>query len=191
MIHITDAAQEHFSKLLINKEKGTQIRVFVTNPGTINADCGVSYCPLDAVEITDTELQFEKFSVFVDELSAPYLVDSEIDFITEQLSSQLTLKAPYSKIPKMDDLLPLAERVKYLLQSQINPRLSSHGGYVTLIEITDDNLAILQFSGGCNGCSMVNITLKEGIEKELLLQCPELKGVCDITEHHHNEYSYY
>lgn len=191
MIHITDAAQEHFAKLLANQERGTQIRVFVINPGTPAAECGVSYCPPDAVEATDTELQFEKLSAFVDELSAPYLDDAEIDFVTDQLGSQLTLKAPNAKMRKVDDNAPLMERVEYLLQSQINPQLAGHGGRVMLMEITDDNLAILQFGGGCNGCSMVDVTLKEGIEKELLLKFPELKGVRDLTEHQRGEHSYY
>lgn len=59
MIRISDAAQAHFAKLLANQEEGTQIRVFVINPGTPNAECGVSYCPPDAVEATDTALKFD------------------------------------------------------------------------------------------------------------------------------------
>ena len=58
MITITDAAQAHFAKLLANQEPNTQIRVFVINPGTPNAECGVSYCPPDAVEPNDTEIKF-------------------------------------------------------------------------------------------------------------------------------------
>ena len=50
---------------------------------------------------------------------------------------------------------------------------------------------ILQFGGGCNGCSMVDVTLKEGIEKQLLNEFPELKGVRDLTEHQRGEHSYY
>jgi Fe/S biogenesis protein NfuA len=191
MIRITDTAQEHFAKLLANQEEGTQIRVFVINPGTPTAECGVSYCPPDAVEATDTELKFEKLSAYIDELSKPYLDDAEIDFVTDQLGSQLTLKAPNAKMRKVDDNAPLMERVEYVLQSQINPQLAGHGGRVTLMDITDDSLAILQFGGGCNGCSMVDVTLKEGIEKELLQKFPELKGVRDLTEHQRGEHSYY
>lgn len=190
MIRITDAAQEHFAKLLVNQDEGTQIRVFVINPGTPTAECGVSYCPPDAVESTDTELKFEKLSAYVDALSTPYLDDAEIDFVTDQLGSQLTLKAPNAKMRKVDDTAPLMERVEYVLQSQINPQLAGHGGRVTLMEITDDGLAILQFGGGCNGCSMVDVTLKEGIEKELLQKFPELKGVRDLTEHQPGDHSY-
>jgi len=191
MIRITDAAQEHFAKLLANQEAGTQIRVFVINPGTPTAELGVSYCPPDAVEATDTELKFDKINAYVDELSAPYLVDAEIDFVTDKLGSQLTLKAPNAKMRKVSEDAPLIERVEYVLQSQINPQLAGHGGQVSLMEITDDHLAILQFGGGCNGCSMVDYTLKEGIEKELLEKFPELKGVRDLTEHQRGEHSFY
>ncbi|MGL9734298.1 MAG: Fe-S biogenesis protein NfuA [Symbiopectobacterium sp.] len=191
MIRITDSAQDHFVKLLVKQEEGTQIRVFIINPGTPNAECGVSYCPPDGVEASDTELKFDKFSAYVDELSAPYLEDSEIDFVTDQLGSQLTLKAPNAKMRKVGDDAPLMERVEYVLQSQINPQLAGHDGHITLIEITDDGLAILQFGGGCNGCSMVDYTLKEGIEKKLLEKFPELKGVRDLTEHQRSEHSYY
>ncbi len=72
------------------------------------------------------------------------------------------------------------ERVEYMLQSQINRQLAGHGGRVSLMEITEDGYAILQFGGGCNGCSMVDVTLKEGIEKQLLNEFPELK-VCAIS----------
>lgn len=191
MITITDSAQSHFKKLLANQEEGTQIRVFVINPGTPTAECGVSYCPPDAVEANDTELKFAEFSAFVDEVSAPFLEEAVIDFVTDQLGSQLTLKAPNAKMRKVNDDAPLIERVEYMLQSQINPQLASHGGRVSLMEITDDGFAILQFGGGCNGCSMVDYTLKEGIEKELLQRFPELKGVKDLTEHQSGEHSYY
>ncbi|ATM99119.1 MULTISPECIES: Fe-S biogenesis protein NfuA [Proteus] len=192
MIIITDAAQAHFAKLLANQEPNTQIRVFVINPGTPNAECGVSYCPPDAVEPNDTEIKFEKLSAYVDDISAPFLEDAEIDFVTDQLGSQLTLKAPNAKMRKVDADAPLIERVEYVLQSQINPQLAGHGGRVSLMEITEDGYAILQFGGGCNGCSMIDVTLKDGIEKELLNLFPdELKGVKDLTEHQRGEHSYY
>jgi Fe/S biogenesis protein NfuA len=191
MITITDTAQAHFVKLLSSQEEGTQIRVFVINPGSPNAECGVSYCPPDAVEASDTELKFNGFSAYVDDVSAPFLEDAEIDFVTDQLGSQLTLKAPNAKMRKVADDAPLMERVEYVLQSQINPQLAGHGGRVSLMEITDEGFAILQFGGGCNGCSMVDYTLKEGIEKELLQHFPELKGVKDLTEHQRGDHSYY
>ncbi|KLV07410.1 amino acid ABC transporter substrate-binding protein [Photobacterium aquae] len=192
MITISEAAQQHFGKLLAQQPEGTNIRVFVVNPGTQNAECGVSYCPPEAVEATDTKIDFDLFSAFVDELSLPFLADAEIDFVTDKMGSQLTLKAPNAKVRKVADDAPLMERVDYVIQTQVNPQLAGHGGHVSLSEITEDGIAILQFGGGCNGCSMVDVTLKEGIEKELLAQFQgELTGVRDITEHARGEHSYY
>ena len=192
MISISDTAQAHFRKLLEKQPDGTNIRVFVVNPGTQNAECGVSYCPPDAVDPEDQHLPFSGFDCLVDPLSAPYLVDATIDFVTDQMGSQLTLKAPNAKMRKVADDAPLADRIEYVLMSEVNPMLAGHGGKVTLVELTEDKLAILQFGGGCNGCSMVDYTLKEGIEKQLLEKFPgELNGVKDATEHQRGDHSYY
>ncbi|GIU40235.1 Fe-S biogenesis protein NfuA [Shewanella sp. 10N.261.52.F9] len=191
MITISEAAQAHFVKLLSDQPEGTHIRVFVISPGTAQAECGVSYCPPDAVEADDTELEFNGFNAMVDEKSAPFLEEATIDFVTDQLGSQLTLKAPNAKMRKVSDDASLQERIEYVIQSEINPQLASHGGNIMLVEITEDGIAVLQFGGGCNGCSMVDVTLKDGIEKQLLDMFPsELTGVKDVTEHQHGEHSY-
>ncbi|HIF9278094.1 TPA: Fe-S biogenesis protein NfuA [Photobacterium damselae] len=192
MITISASAQEHFGKLLAQQPEGTNIRVFVVNPGTPNAECGVSYCPPEAVEANDTEIKFDLFSAFVDELSLPFLTDAQIDFVTDKMGSQLTLKAPNAKVRKVADDAPLMERVDYVIQTQVNPQLAGHGGHISLIEISEDGIAVIQFGGGCNGCSMVDVTLKEGIEKELLAQFEgELNAVRDVTEHARGDHSYY
>ncbi|CAM2989576.1 Fe/S biogenesis protein NfuA [Vibrio diazotrophicus] len=191
-ITITESAQSHFAKLLSQQPEGTNIRVFVVNPGTQNAECGVSYCPPEAVEATDTEIPFNEFSAYVDELSLPFLEDALIDFVTDKMGSQLTLKAPNAKMRKVSDDASLIERVEYAIQTQVNPQLAGHGGHVSLVEITDEGVAIVAFGGGCNGCSMVDVTLKEGIEKELLAQFEgELTAVRDATEHDRGDHSYY
>ncbi|WP_413285426.1 Fe-S biogenesis protein NfuA [Vibrio sp. MA40-2] len=192
IITITESAQAHFAKLLEQQPENTNIRVFVVNPGTPNAECGVSYCPPEAVEASDTEIKFEPFSAYVDELSLPFLDDAEIDYVTDKMGSQLTLKAPNAKMRKVSDDAPLMERLEYAIQTQVNPQLAGHGGHVSLVDITDDGIALVQFGGGCNGCSMVDVTLKEGIEKELVQQFEgELIAVRDATEHARGEHSYY
>ena len=192
MISISDAAQAHFRKLLEKLPDGTNIRVFVMNAGTPNAECGVSYCPADAVEPEDIRLPFAGFDGLIDPQSAPFLEEASIDFVSDQMGSQLTLKAPNAKMRKVDDDAPLIERIEYVIHSQVNPSLAGHGGKVTLLEITEDGYVILQFGGGCNGCSMVDVTLKEGIEKQFLELFPnEIKGVRDATDHLRGDHSFY
>ena len=57
--------------------------------------------------------------------------------------------------------------------------------------VTEEEIAILQFGGGCQGCGMVDMTLKDGVEKALLEQLPQLKGVRDVTDHTVTENAYY
>ncbi|GLX86266.1 Fe/S biogenesis protein NfuA [Thalassotalea loyana] len=192
MITISETAQAHFTKLLSSQAEGTNIRVFVVNPGTASAECGVSYCPVDAVEPEDLEIKFDAFSAFIDADSKPFLEEAEIDFTTDQMGSQLTLKAPNAKLRKVADDAPLFDRVNYFLQSEVNPQLAGHGGECKLMEITEDGYAVLQFGGGCNGCSQIDVTVKDGIETQLLeLMGDEIKGVRDMTEHQRGEHSYY
>ena len=81
--------------------------------------------------------------------------------------------------------------MNFILYDEINPQLASHGGNVHLQEITDDKNAILQFGGGCQGCGMVDVTLKDGIEKTLLEKFSELKSAKDITDHSVTDNAYY
>ena len=78
-----------------------------------------------------------------------------------------------------------------MLHSQINPGLASHGGMVNLVEVIDDEVAILQFGGGCQGCGMVDMTLKDGVEKTLLEQLPQLTAVKDVTDHTVTDNAFY
>jgi len=191
MINITPGGQQHFEKLLSTQDEDTSIRVFVVNPGTPHAECGVSYCPKDAIEKNDLKLEFDKFNAYVDEESIPYLEEAEIDYQTDEMGGQLTLRAPNAKARKVDDDAPAIDRIRYLLESEINPQLANHGGQVSLAEFTADGIVVLQFGGGCQGCGMADVTLKEGIEKTLLEKVPEVKGVKDVTEHSQGDNPYY
>lgn len=191
LITISEQAQAHFRKLLADQKPGTNIRVFVSNPGTSNAECGVSYSPEDDELAGDTIVECEGFVARIAENHLSYLEDAKIEFETNRLGGQLTLTAPNARVRKVADDAPLDDRVRYLLESEINPNLASHGGQVSLVELTDDNIAILQFGGGCHGCGMVNVTLKDGVEKTLLEKIPELSGVKDVTDHSTGENPYY
>ena len=78
-----------------------------------------------------------------------------------------------------------------MLETEVNPQLANHGGQVSLVEVTAEGIAVLQFGGGCNGCSMIDVTLKEGIEKEMIAKFDEITGVADITDHKAGDHSYY
>jgi Fe-S cluster biogenesis protein NfuA len=76
----------------------------------------------------------------------------------------------------------LYERVADLFEQQVNPMVARHGGRVELIDV-QDSVVMLRMSGGCQGCGMADVTLRQGIEGMLQQQLPEIKGVVDITDH--------
>ena len=107
------------------------------------------------------------------------------------MGGQLTIKAPNAKVPSVTEDSPIEERINYVLHTEVNPSLASHGGMVSLVEVVDESVAVLQFGGGCQGCGMVDLTLKEGVEKTLLDQLPQLTAVKDVTDHSVKENAYY
>jgi Fe/S biogenesis protein NfuA len=118
------------------------------------------------------------------------LKDSEVALKEEGSSKKLTITAPNAKgeVPKDD--APLAEKIKYTIAAEVNPQLASHGGFVDLVEITDDMDVVLNFGGGCQGCSSVKVTLKNGVEAQLKSIYPEIKNILDVTDHSQKENAY-
>ena len=87
---------------------------------------------------------------------------------------------------------PLALRVVAVLEQEVNPSIASHGGRADLVALDDDEgTAYLRLSGGCQGCAMSQMTLRQGIETALLEEVPELTRVVDVTDHGSGENPFY
>ena len=192
IITITKTAEDYLAKLISEKnEPGTAVRVFITDPGTPHAETCLAYCKPDELTPSDVLISLPTLSVYVEERSIPFLEESEVNYDIDNFGGQLTIKAPNARLPNISPDSPLVDRVNYVIYNEINPMLESHGGVVSLKEITKDKFAILQFGGGCQGCSMVDVTLKDGVEKTLLESIPELAGVRDMTDHTMDENAFY
>ena len=191
MINVTATAEEYLSELVSKKDFKCDIRIFVSDPGTPRAETCLAFCKENESEPTDHKIKYENFFLFIEEKSLAFLNDAEVNYDKDNFGGQLTIKAPSSRVPIIGESSTLEDKVNYILYDEINPQLASHGGNVHLDCITKDNYVVLQFGGGCQGCGMVDVTLKEGIEKTLLEKIPELKGVKDITDHTDNENAYY
>ncbi len=167
------------------------VRMFVLNPGTPEAETCLSYCRPGEEEKDDLFEDFEKFRMYFEKRSATFLEDAKVDYTADKMGGQLTIRAPNSRTPRVSDDSPLEDKVNYVLWNDINPSLAAHGGQVSLVEISSDQEAVLRFGGGCQGCSMLDVTLRNGVEKTLLEKLPELKGVRDITDHSDTSQAYY
>jgi len=190
-MNITPSAQEYLSDLLSNQEDTTGIKIFVSEPGTPRAETCIAYAKDDEDFSNYRIIDEFEFNLYLEERSIDFLVDAEVDYSPDKFGGTLTIKAPNAKLPQVSDDATLEDKINYILYSEINPGLASHGGEVSLIEVLDDEIAILQFGGGCQGCGMVDLTLKEGVEKTLLEQIEGLKSVKDVTDHSYRENAYY
>lgn len=191
-VNITESAQEYLKGLLDKQDaEGIAIRMFVANPGTPQAETCIAYSRPGEEEEDDISLQLNGFKAYFEEKSLPYLDEAKVDYAPDKMGGQLTIRAPNSKMPKINDDSPLEDKVNYVLYNEINPGLASHGGNVSLVEITDDSYAVLKFGGGCQGCSAVDMTLKQGVEKTLVERLPDIKGVRDMTDHSDKSQAYY
>ncbi|WP_428821135.1 Fe-S biogenesis protein NfuA [Microbulbifer sp. MCCC 1A16149] len=191
-VTITDSAQEYLRDLLAKQDcEGIAIRMFVSNPGTPNAETCIAYSRPGEEKEGDLEMQLNGFKAYFEGRSIPYLDEARVDYASDKMGGQLTIRAPNSRMPKVTDDSPIEDRINYVLYSDVNPGLASHGGQVSLVEVTEDHYAVLKFGGGCQGCGMVDMTLKEGVEKTLKEKIPELAGVKDITDHTDKSQAYY
>lgn len=191
-IDLSDSAQEYLKGLLESQEDDViGIRVFINDPGTPRAETCIAYCREEDRGDDSIVREYAGFKAWFDAKSWPYLDAAKIDFASDRMGGQLTIKAPNSKMPQVRADSPLADRINYLLYTEINPSLASHGGEVSLMTIDDDNYAVLQFGGGCQGCSAVDATLKDGVEKTLKEHLPDLAGVKDMTDHSDRSNAYY
>lgn len=192
MIEISEAAQGYLRGLLEKQdESGTGIRIFVTQPGTPQAETCIAYCRPGEEQVGDLPVQYDGFTAWFEERSTPYLAEAVVDFQEDRMGGQLTIKAPNARTPRVGPDAPLEDRINYVLYNEVNPGLASHGGQVSLVEIVENGIAVLRFGGGCQGCSAVDVTLKHGVEKTLLAQIPELSGIRDVTDHTVTEHAYY
>ena len=191
-VDITEAGREYLRELLAKQpEEGVAIRVFVTQPGTVHAETCIAYCRPGEEQEGDVEVAYEGFNAWIEGRSRPYLLDAIVDYRKDRLGGQLTIKAPNARVPKVSADSSLEDRINYILYNEVNPSLASHGGMVSLVEVVDGDTAVLQFGGGCQGCSAADVTLKQGVEKSLLAQIPELRHVRDTTDHSHTENAFY
>ena len=191
MINITESAQSYLVELLAKQEDALGVRIYINDPGTPRAETCIAYCREADVQDDDQPENYAGFKAWFDSRSLTFLEDAVVDYAQDKMGGQLTIKAPNAKMPRVNDDSPIEDRISYVLYNEVNPSLASHGGEVSLVEVTGDNFAVLRFGGGCQGCSAVSITLKDGVERTLLEQLPQLKGVRDMTDHSDRTNAFY
>ncbi|MBS0557052.1 MAG: NfuA family Fe-S biogenesis protein [Proteobacteria bacterium] len=192
MLTLTESAQRHFRRLIEQQEiPGLGVRLQAVHPGTPKADCQLEFCERSDLLGNEWSLACDGFDLYVEANSVACLQDAEIDFTSDATGGQLKVRAPHLQGHPPAADAPLAERVQYVLETEVNPQIAAHGGRATLVEITFDNAVVLRLGGGCHGCGMADVTLKQGIERTLRQHFPEISAVRDATDHASGHNPYY
>ena len=192
MISLSASAQEHFRKLVEQQAlPGLGIRVHAIAAGTPKGDCQLEFCEPADRDGSEWEVECEGFSLYIDADSVPFLDGATVDYVRSATGGELTIRAPALRGSAPGENASVIERVRHVIESEINPQLASHGGRVSLREVTADGVVVLQFGGGCHGCGMVDATLRGGVERTLKERIAEVTGVADATDHATGSTPYY
>jgi Fe/S biogenesis protein NfuA len=184
MIQISESAQAHFRKLLAREDiPGLGVKLAATDPGTGRADVRLEFAERADLQGDEWAIDCEGFTLWLDAASAPFLDGAQIDYESRATGGQLQIRAPKIKGEAPADSASLVERVRWVVEHEINPQLASHRGHVAVQEVTSDGVVVLRFGGGCHGCGMADVTLKQGIEKTLMEKVPGVIAVRDATDH--------
>lgn len=185
MIQISDTAQSHFRKLIEREAvPGMGVRLSAVEPGTPRADARLEFAePADLLG-DEWAVDCDGFTLYVSAASVAWLDGAEIDYVAQAAGTQqLTIKAPKIKGEAPGEAASMVERVHWVIENEVNPQLASHGGRVAVQEVSADGMVLLRFGGGCHGCGMADVTLKQGIEKTLMARVPGVTAVRDATDH--------
>ena len=184
MIQISESAQSHFRRLIEREAlPGLGVRLSALHPGTPRADVRLEFAEPGDLQGNEWAVDCEGFTLWLDAASLQFLDGAEIDYAQQATGGQLQIRAPRIKGAAPAESASLIERVRWVVEHEINPQLAQHKGHVTVQEVTADGVVVLGFGGGCHGCGMADVTLKQGIEKTLLERVPGVTAVRDATDH--------
>ncbi|HEY5802349.1 MAG TPA: NfuA family Fe-S biogenesis protein [Lysobacter sp.] len=184
MINISESAQRHFLKLIEREAlPGLGVRLSAVHAGTPRADVRLEFAEPGDLQGDEWAVDCEGFTVWLDAASVKFLDGAQIDYETQATGGQLQIRAPKIKGEEPADSASLVERVQWVVEHEINPQLASHRGNVAVQEVTAQGVVVLRFGGGCHGCGMADVTLKQGIEKTLMTKVPGVTAVRDATDH--------
>jgi Fe/S biogenesis protein NfuA len=177
-VRLTDAAVAKITEFAAGHEEaeGKHLRISIQGGSKAAYEYGFTF---DVRHGGDELLAQGGVDLLVDRFSLMYMQGSEVDFVDDVRGSGFVVDNP-NLPPLMQD--PVAAKVQQILEERINPGVASHGGWVSLIDY-EAGRVYLKLGGGCQGCGMVDVTLKQGIERVLKDEIPDVIEVLDTTDH--------
>jgi Fe/S biogenesis protein NfuA len=189
MVTITEAAKEKIIELIDSSEtkvKGLRLGAEAVSP--LKVDFKMAFLADDQDTSDDAVIEFEGFNVYIDADSLPNAQEANVDYVDGLMGSGFKVERAGVTPPNISG--PIVDKIRQVIEERINPAVASHGGHVSLIDVKD-KAVYLQLGGGCQGCGMADVTLKQGIEVMIKEAVPEIEEIYDVTDHAGGDNPYY
>jgi Fe/S biogenesis protein NfuA len=191
MLTFTNRAREMVRTFMDQGEDTpSALRILITGGSPVAPTFDLTLVDLEDRDDGDVELDGGGFMVFVDSKSAEQLDGAQVDFVerVNEAGFEITprLRTPERKAPTG----AIAEKVQDVLDHQVNPSVASHGGQILLVGVEGTEI-FMEMTGGCKGCAMSRMTLRQGVEKMIRQAVPEITAIHDVTDHASGENPYF
>ena len=183
MVTFTDGAKAHVVAFLAEESEPLAVRIEVLDSSPLAPQYDLALIEESEKETGDQIYEQGGFEVVVPRSSVDLLKGATVDWVESMQGSGFKVENP-NIVPIGEGLAdgPLADRVKQVIDMQVNPAIASHGGSVGLVEVRED-VVYLEMMGGCQGCGMAAATLAQGIRRIIMENIPDVKDIVDVTNH--------
>jgi Fe/S biogenesis protein NfuA len=186
MINVSQLARQKILDLMKAEHKeGLALRFGIRGRGHGGFVYRLAFVDVASRTPDDMVVDLGGLQVLVDPESSRSLEGASIDYVEASGESGFKIDNPN---PLWPDATAMA--VQRVIDEEINPAVAMHGGFVTLLDVKDD-IVYIQLGGGCQGCGMVDVTLKQGIVVRLQELVPQIREVIDTTDHADGRNPYY
>jgi Fe/S biogenesis protein NfuA len=181
MLKISDMAKTKIKEAINNYKKPViGIRAIAQTRSPFQVSYGLAFVDENNVNNNDKLLEIGEIKLYIDKEQIEYFEGVTLDF-EDGLAGSGFKFIDLPRVPKKYQGT-IAEKVVKVIDEEINPGIASHGGFVSLVDVKGNDIMI-QMGGGCQGCGMADVTLKDGIEVALKKAIPEIGGIYDVTDH--------
>ena len=184
MITLTDGAREVVRSYMDQSDgEFTALRISIAGGTPLSPNFELTLVGPDDIRESEQKVDLGDLTIVIEEEFVPRLEGATVDFVqrSDESGFEVSLAEPAkAAAPVLEG--PFAERVKTVLDTEINPAIASHGGSITLVGVEGTEI-YLEMGGGCQGCAMSRMTLRQGVERMVRQAVPEVTVIHDVTDH--------
>lgn len=187
MITIDASARDKIKAMLDHEDKSASaLRIRITGRTAEGYQHKLSLVEPGFEKPSDLEHVSEGIRILIDSADEKKVTGARIEFVDDMYGGGFKVTNPNVPVWSND----VEKQVQELIDQQISPSLAAHGGFLELYEVKDGK-AYVHFGGGCQGCGMADVTLKQGVEKLIKDTIPGITDVIDSTDHAQGDNPYF